>query len=90
MALQMDIIPGTGTEYFTINTEDGIAVADQHTRNVLMEKYPEAWDRITKRRDYMTEQLGIRLQPETLPFSNLASHLPPFILNPRRAFRLTE
>ena len=90
MALQLDIIPGTGTEYFTINTEDGIAVADQHTRNVLMEKYPEAWNRITARRDYMTEELGIRLHPEVLPFSNLASHLPPFILNPRRAFRLTE
>ena len=88
MALQLDVIPGTGTPYFTINTEDGYAIADQHTRNVLMEKYPEAWNRITARRDYMTEQLGIQLHPETLPFSNLASHLPPFILNPRRAFRL--
>jgi Xaa-Pro aminopeptidase len=90
MALQVDIIPATGTEYFTINTEDGIAVADQHTRNHFMEYYPEAWDRIVARRDYMTEQLGIRLQPEVLPFSNLASHLPPFILNPQRAFRMTE
>jgi Xaa-Pro aminopeptidase len=90
MALQIDIIPATGTEYFTINIEDGIAIADQHTRNTLMEKYPEAWNRIVARRDYMTDQLGIRIQPETLPFSNLAAHLPPFILNPNRAFRMTE
>jgi Xaa-Pro aminopeptidase len=90
MALQLDIIPGTGTDYFTINIEDGYAIADQHTRNVLMEKYPEAWNRITERRDYMTEQLGIRIQPETLPFSNLAAHLPPFLLNPCRAFKLTQ
>lgn len=89
MALQVDIIPATGTPYFTINIEDGIAIADQDTRNTFMEKYPEAWNRITARRDYMTDQLGIRLQPETLPFSNLASHLPPFILNPRRAFKMT-
>ncbi|TRO53392.1 M24 family metallopeptidase [Candidatus Bathyarchaeota archaeon] len=89
MALQTDIIPATGTLYFTINIEDGVAVADQHIRNTLMEKYPEAWKRITERRDYMTEQLGIRLQPEVLPFSNLASHLPPFILNPGRAFKMT-
>ena len=90
MALQVDIIPATGTEYFTINTEDGIAIADQSIRNALMEKYPEAWTRITKRRDYMVDQLGIRLQPEVLPFSNIAGHLSPFILNPRRAFKMTE
>ena len=90
MALQVDIIPATGTPYFTINTEDGIAIADQGTRNILMEQYPEAWNRITQRRDYMTDQLGIKLQPEILPFSNLASHLPPFILNPRRAFKMAD
>ena len=90
MALQVDIIPATGTRYFTINTEDGIAIVDQGTRTTLMQQYPEAWNRITARRDYMTEQLGIRLHPEVLPFSNLAGHLPPFILNPRRAFRMNK
>jgi len=90
MALQLDIIPATGTPYFTINIEEGFAVADKATRNHLREHYPEAWSRITQRRDYITEQVGIRLSPEVLPFSNLACHLPPFILNPRRAFRLVE
>ena len=28
MALQVDIIPATGTDYFTTNIEDGIALAD--------------------------------------------------------------
>ena len=28
MALQCDIIPATGTDYFTTNIEDGIALAD--------------------------------------------------------------
>lgn len=88
MALQVDIIPGTGTEYFTINTEDGIAIGDQGTRNSLMEHYPEAMDRIIARRDYMVDELGIIIKPEVLPFSNLAGHLPPFILNPGRAFRM--
>jgi Xaa-Pro aminopeptidase len=90
MALQVDIIPATGTEYFTINTEDGIAIADKSIRNSIMENYPETWSRILARREYMTDQLGIRLKPEILPFSNLASHLPPFILNPNRAFRMIE
>ena len=88
MAIQVDIIPGTGTEYFTINTEDGIAIGDQGTRNKLMEHYPEAWDRIIARRDYMVDELGIMIKPEVLPFSNLAGHLPPFLLNPSRAFRM--
>jgi Xaa-Pro aminopeptidase len=90
MAMQLDVIPGTGTEYFTINTEDGISIGDMGIRNRLMELYPETWDRITRRRDYIVDELGIRIKPEVLPFSNLASHLPPFILNPNRAFRMIE
>ena len=90
MALQIDIIPATGTQYFTINIEDGIAVANKTTRKTLAEHYPEAWERITLRRDYMTDKLGIKLQSKVLPFSNLACHLPPFIFNPSRAFKMVE
>jgi hypothetical protein len=36
----------------------------------------------------MEESLGIRLKPEVLPFSNLASHLPPFWLSPSWAVTL--
>jgi Xaa-Pro aminopeptidase len=90
MALQLDIIPATGSEYFTINIEDGLAIADKKIINHFTEYFPEAWERIIKRRDYMTDCLGIKLQPEVLPFSNLAGHLPPFILNPNRAFRMVE
>ena len=32
MALQIDIIPATGTKYFTSNIEDGIALADLELR----------------------------------------------------------
>ena len=31
MALQVDIIPATGTSYFTTNIEDGIALADENS-----------------------------------------------------------
>jgi Xaa-Pro aminopeptidase len=90
MALQLDIIPATGSDYFTINTEDGFAIGDKEIRNDFKEHYPESWSRITARRDYMIDQIGIRLKPEVLPFSNLAGHLPPFILNPRRVFRMID
>ena len=80
MAMQVDIIPTTGTPYFTSNIEDGIALADQALREDLAARYPEAWDRIERRRAFMAEQLGIRLKPEVLPFSNIPGFLPPFWL----------
>jgi hypothetical protein len=80
MALQVDIIPATGTRYFTSNIEDGIALADAALRGELASRYPEAWARISARRAFMTETLGIRLKPEVLPFSNIPAFLPPFWL----------
>jgi hypothetical protein len=85
MALQVDIIPATGGPYFTINMEDGIALLDEAGRAQFAERYPAAWARISARRAFMADSLGIRLKPEVLPFSNLASHLPPFWLSPSLA-----
>jgi Xaa-Pro aminopeptidase len=85
MALQMDIIPATGTPYFTTNAEDGIALADENLRAGIAEGYPEAWARIKARRAFMEDALGIRLKPEVLPLSNLAGFLPPFWLARDRA-----
>ncbi|MBX3578110.1 MAG: M24 family metallopeptidase [Rhizobiaceae bacterium] len=80
MAMQVDVIPATGTPYFTTNIEDGIALADEALREELATRYPEAWTRIQARRAFMTDTLHIRLKPEVLPFSNLAGFLPPFWL----------
>jgi len=88
MAFQVDVIPATGTEYFTTNIEDGIALADATLRASLEERFPEAWRRIVRRRAFMAEQLGIELHPDVLPLSNLAGHLPPFLLRPDRAMTL--
>jgi hypothetical protein len=85
MALQIDIIPATGSPWFTTNIEDGIALADEGLRAAFAQRYPEAWDRIQRRRQFMTEALGIRLRPEVLPFSNIPAYLPPFLLSPHRA-----
>jgi hypothetical protein len=86
-ALQVDVIPATGTPYFTSNIEDGIALADADLRAAFVQKYPEAWGRIQARRDFMRDVLGITLKPEVLPFSNIPAYLPPFILAPNQAMR---
>ena len=88
MAFQVDVIPATGTDYFTTNIEDGIALADASLRAAFAERYPDAWDRIERRRRFMAEQLGIELHPDVPPFSNLPAHLPPFLLRPGRAMTL--
>jgi hypothetical protein len=85
MALQCDIIPATGTAYFTTNIEDGLALADESLRDAFARGYPEAWARIAARRQFITETLGIDLHADVLPLSNLAAHLPPFLLRPDRA-----
>lgn len=85
MAFQVDIIPATGTEYFTTNIEDGLALADTALRNEFSAKYPEAWQRIQARRRFMRDALGIELHPDVLPFSNIPAYLPPFLLRPERA-----
>jgi hypothetical protein len=85
MALQVDIIPATGTPWFTTNVEDGIALADQSLRDSIAAAYPDAWSRIQARRSFMSGVLGIDLHPDVLPFSNLPAMLAPFLLAPDRA-----
>ncbi len=89
MAMQVDVIPATGTPYFTSNIEDGIAIADAALRDELAQKYPETWSRIQARRRFMIETLGIKLRPEVLPFSNIPAFLPPFWLARDKAMTVT-
>ncbi len=90
MALQVDIIPATGSEYFTTNIEDGIGLADGSLRAELAARYPGAWARIERRRRFMADALGIDLHPDVLPFSNIPAFLPPFLLRPDRAMTMRE
>jgi hypothetical protein len=90
MAFQVDIIPATGTPYFTTNIEDGIALADESLRGAFAEAYPTAWDRIQARRRFMAGSLGIELHPDVLPFSNIPAWLPPFLLGSDRVMTMAD
>jgi hypothetical protein len=89
MAMQVDVIPATHSPYFTSNIEDGIALADAPMRQEFASRWPEAWGRIQARRAFMEKELGIKLKPEVLPFSNLSAHLTPYLLSPNLALRLS-
>ena len=88
MAFQVDIIPATGTPYFTTNIEGGIALADASLRDAFEAGYPDAWTRIEARRAFMADQLGIELHPDVLPFSNIPAYLPPYLLRPGLAMTM--
>jgi len=88
--LQVDVIPSTGSDYHTTNIEDAIAIADVRLKNELRERYPEAWERIQKRVEFMKNELGLKINSEVLPFSNIPSYLPPFILSPNKAMRSVQ
>jgi Creatinase/Prolidase N-terminal domain len=88
MVLQVDIIPATGTRWFTSNIEDGIALADESLRMQVSNDYPRVWERMMARRQFMKDALGIDLHPDVLPLSNIAGFLPPFLLRPERAMTL--
>jgi hypothetical protein len=90
MAMQVDVIPATGTEYFTTNIEDGIAFADETLRSEFAASYPDAWRRIEARREFMQSELGIDLHPDVLPLSNIPAYLPPFLLAPERAMSMVS
>ena len=88
MCFQVDVIPATGTDYFTTNIEDGVALADDALRAAFAASYPDAWARIEARRAFMADALGIELHSDVLPFSNIPAYLPPFLLRPDRAMTL--
>ncbi len=85
MVFQVDIIPATGTDWFTTNIEDGVALADQGLRDAFAAAHPDAWSRVQARRRFMQDALGIELHPDVLPLSNMPAFLPPFLLRPGRA-----
>ena len=88
MALQVDIIPATGTRYFTTNIEDGVVLADAALRTELAGRFPDAWSRIEARRRFMADTLGIELHADVLPLSNTPAWLPPFLLAAGRAMAI--
>jgi hypothetical protein len=86
--MQADIIPATGTAYFTTNIEDGLALADVALRDELAERHPAVWRRVQSRRTFMREALGIELHEDVLPLSNIPAWLPPYLLDTGRAMTL--
>jgi hypothetical protein len=82
MVFQCDIIPTPLPPGQLINCEDTVAIADASLRADIQAKYPDLWDRIQRRRQWMRAALGIHLAEELLPLTDNTACLPPFWLAP--------
>ncbi|MEN6458680.1 MAG: M24 family metallopeptidase [Thermoguttaceae bacterium] len=86
MALQMDIIPVSRGPFCYVNAEDGVVLADRALRDRLAAGWPDCWRRMQRRRKFMQETLGIRLDESLLPLGNTSGWLPPYALRLNQAF----
>lgn len=87
MIFQIDIIPSVAG-LTGVSAEECVAIADQALQDGLKSEYPELWERITTRRDYIINELNIKLSPDILPLSNTVGYLRPFLLEKSKALRV--
>ena len=80
--LQCDIIPGPMPPGRALNGEDTIAIADEPLQGELAREHPELWERVTARRTFVRDTLGIAIGEDVLPLSDSVGHLAPFWLDP--------
>jgi hypothetical protein len=79
MILQLDIIPSV-PGYNGVSAEECVALADSSLQAKIAEAYPKLWQRMTCRRDYLRDEIGIKLNADVLPLSNAVGYLRPFLL----------
>jgi hypothetical protein len=82
MVFQCDIIPAPLPPGQLINCEDTVAIAGAGLRAEIRAKYPDVWERTQRRRQLMSDSLGIHPAEELLPLTDCTAYLPPFWLAP--------
>ncbi len=81
MAIQVDIIPVSKGPFCYVNLEDGIVLANEALRDRLRRLDPELMRRVERRRRYMTDVLGYKLDESVLPLGNTSGWLAPYATN---------
>ena len=61
-----------------VHMEDGLILADQRTRDEIRQLAPDSYRRMINRQRFMREVVGIRLQDEVLPTSDICGMMHPF------------
>lgn len=80
MIFQIDIIPHK-PNMGGVSAESTILLADAKLKSEIQINYPEMWDRMMKRVDYIENILNIKLSEDILPMCSTVAYLRPFLLN---------
>ena len=75
------ILPRVQAGHNGVSAESTVAIADEELRHNIQEDYPELWERIQERRNYLKTELNIQLSEELLPLASTLAYYRPFFLN---------
>lgn len=89
MLLQIDIIPSV-SGYTGSSAESTILLADEALRNKIKQEYPDMYNRMIERRNYMITELGINLTDDVMPMCSTVAYLRPFLLAHDKAFKVVK
>lgn len=87
MLLQIDIIPSV-SGYTGSSAESTILLANEALRNKIKQEYPDMYNRMIERRNYMINELGINLTEDVMPMCSTVAYLRPFLLAHDKAFKV--
>lgn len=80
MIFQVDFIP-IQSPHQGVSAESTVAIADEDLRKDIINQYPDLWNRIIARREYIKNELNIDLSSEILPLASSLGYYRPFMLN---------
>jgi Xaa-Pro aminopeptidase len=89
MVMQVDVIPCSST-YFSTRMEDGIVIADEDLQGKLRTQYPDCFSRCLQRRRFMQNTLGIEVNDDVLPLSNMPAIVPPYFFKPNQILAMEK
>lgn len=84
MLLQIDIIPSI-SGYTGSSAESTILLANEFLRNQIKKEYPDMYNRMIERRNYLINVLGINLSEDVMPMCSTVAYLRPFLLAHNKA-----
>jgi Xaa-Pro aminopeptidase len=80
MVMQADVIP-SHPDYYSSRMEDGYALADAALRAEIERLSPGCAARCDARREWMRQTLGLPVDDEVMPLTNLPGAVFPYLLN---------
>ena len=86
--IQCDIIASCASPMMNAICEDTVVIADIVLREQLQFQFPEVYDRIIARQNFMRNVLNIPIKDEVLPMSGLNAIMFPFMLSRKEIYAL--